>query len=86
MASRNLLFGNPVAAVSVDTTAILRGERLTEVTERINEFGRQRLAASISLEVEMRRDAAGVAEDDNLTVTAEGVLVINGHSAVVEKD
>jgi hypothetical protein len=38
----------------------------------------------MSLEVDTRRDAIGVA--DNLTVTAEGELVINGHSAVVEKD
>jgi hypothetical protein len=40
----------------------------------------------MSLEVDKRRDTNGVAEDDNLTVTAEGELVINGHSAVVEKD
>jgi hypothetical protein len=40
------------------------------------------------LEVDRRRDTIGVAEDDNLTVTAEGEPVINikGHSAVVEKD
>ena len=88
MQSRNLLFDNPVAHVSVDTAAaILRGERLAEVVaERNNELGTLRLAASMSLDVDTRRDAIGVVEDDNLTVTAEGELVINGHSAVVEKD
>ena len=88
MLSRNLLFDNPVAHVSVDTAAAtLRGERLAEVVaERTNELGTYRLAASTSLEVDTRRDANGVAEDDNLTVTAEGELVINGHSAVVEKN
>ena len=40
----------------------------------------------MSLEVDTRRDTIGAAEEDNLTVTAEGELVINGHSAVVEKD
>lgn len=87
MVNRKLLFTNPVAVVSVDNAAILRGERLAEaVTERTNKFGTQRLAASMSLETDTRRDDIGVAEDDNLTVTVEGVLVINGHSAVVEKD
>ena len=90
MLSRNLLFDNPVAQASVDTAAaatLLRGERLAEVdAERTNEFGAIRLVASKSLDVDTRRDAIGVAEDDNLTVTDEGELVINGHSAVVEKD
>lgn len=88
MLSRNLLFDNPVAHVSVDTAAAtLRDERLAEVVaERTNEFDTIRLVASMSLDVDTRRDAIGVAEDDNLTVTAEGELVINGHSAVVEKD
>lgn len=88
MLSRNLLFDNPVAHVSVDTAAAtLRDERLAEVVaERTNEFDTIRLVSSMSLDVDTRRDAIGVAEDDNLTVTAEGELVINGHSAVVEKD
>lgn len=83
MVNQNLLFANPVAVVSVDTAVILRGEKLADaVTERTNESDTQR-PACISLEIDTRRDAIG---DDNLTVTAEGVLVINGHSAVVEKD
>ena len=86
MASLNWLFENPVVIVSVGTAAIRRGERLAEVTERTSEFDTQRLAASMSLEIDTRRDAIGVAEDDSFTVTAKGVLVMNGHSAVVEKD
>lgn len=86
MENRNFLFANPVAVVSVDTAAILRGERLAVVVERTNKSGAQRLAVSMSLEIEIRRDDIGVADEDNLTVTVEGVLVINGHSAVVEND
>jgi len=82
-----LLFANPFTLVSLDRASILRGEKLAEVvTERTSEFGTQLLSACIPLEVDTRRDSTGVAEDDNLTVTVEGVLVINGHSAVVEKD
>ena len=87
MLSRNLLFDNPVAQASAAAATLLRGERLAEVVaERTNEFGAIRLVASKSLDVDTRREANGVAEDDNLTVTDEGELVINGHSAVVEKD
>ena len=39
MESRNLLFANPVADISVDAADILRGERLAEVVaERNNEL------------------------------------------------